>query len=582
MLTNYRATPIKQFSFFSPPPNFQNNTVSIMPISVDYSWEETDEKVLVRVFLKRAKKSSIDVFIADCYVKVHCPPMLWEGDLKQFIDVEKCRYFIEDDFTVRISLHKTTQKLVWHELKYRENDVAKRREESKDRAMELYNSNLQCRETQKGKEEKRFFNEHWDLEKQLRKEVEEKVQKERKEVSEDLSKWEAKTKKAEQKSDIFEDPTTAIRSTETKQIPITFTPASNISMPARTRCDDEIYRRSRYKPKSISDTPFYFKEQGDKQITSKQWKLAADSYSEALKRDTCFLSALTNRAVCWINLHDYPRCIEDCTLALNMLQSTPAADTTGDRFRRGMMKIYTRRSSAYCWHGSYPEGLQDLQMAVGYANGEEDSVKNALLNDLENLKKKMESLGLLTTFELSEASLKKGRADRLMSERKWDEALTLYSEAVTEQNGYWDALGNRIVAYLCLKRFQEAKDECDNIIHHCNNVASALMDGGVGSMSSELHDSDDEDDEIHNTKREASHIIKSNTSHVYALLKAYIRKGCACAGLKDYRGAYEHYELALRIVPYDNDLRSDMEALKNKLQMGNVIAASTNKLGDIQ
>eukprot|EP01060_Flectonema_neradi_P028469 TRINITY_DN3828_c2_g2_i1.p1 TRINITY_DN3828_c2_g2~~TRINITY_DN3828_c2_g2_i1.p1 ORF type:complete len:594 (+),score=141.60 TRINITY_DN3828_c2_g2_i1:123-1784(+) len=553
-----------------------------MPVSVDYSWEETDSKVLVRVFLKRVKKSAIDVFIADSYVKVHCPPLLWEADLKQYIDVEKTRYFIEEDCTVRISLHKSTERLVWHELKYKEGDCLKRREESKTRAMELYNTNLKCREDQKGKEEKRFFNEHWDLEKQLRKEVEEKVQKEREEVNRDLQQWEEKTKENDKKAEIFEDPTTAIRTTETKTIEINFTPASNIAMPARTRCDDEIYRRSRYKPKSVSDTPFYFKEQGDKQVSLKQWKLASDSYSEALKRDTCFLAALTNRAICWINLHDYDRCIEDCSLALNMLQSTPAADTTGDRFRRGMMKIFARRSSAHCWNGSYKEGLQDLEMAIGYSNGEEDAVKNALHNDRDNLKKKMQSLGLLTTFELSEAATLKTKADRLMSERKWEQALELYTKAVTEQEGYWDAISNRVVALLCLKKFTDAINDCDSIISHCHQVAAALSDGGVGSMSCELHDSDDEDDEIHKTKREASQLIKSNTSHVYALLKAYIRKGSACAGLKDYRGAYEHYELALRIVPYDDDLRADMEALRNKLQMGNVIAASTNKPENIQ
>eukprot|EP01063_Lacrimia_lanifica_P001579 TRINITY_DN10804_c0_g1_i1.p1 TRINITY_DN10804_c0_g1~~TRINITY_DN10804_c0_g1_i1.p1 ORF type:complete len:592 (+),score=292.38 TRINITY_DN10804_c0_g1_i1:70-1845(+) len=591
-----------------------------MPLSVDYEWEETSTKVLVRVFLKRVNKAKIDVFFSDCFVKVNCSPYLWEMDLRHHVDVERCRYGVEEDGTVRIAMFKQTEKLVWHMLRYQERDAPQRREESKQRAMEQYNANLTLREAQKAKEDKRFFSEHWELEKQLRAEIEEKVERERAEVSADLDAFQDTIKKDDDKikgapvhtdpasisaaqpsqpvakaaadaedNAIFEDAAAAevapVRSLETTTVSIDFTPSSAIHMPQRSRSDEEVYRRSRYKPKSLQDTPFFFKEKADKQCAKKDWKGASDSYSEALKRDTCFLAALQNRSLCWLMMHNYKRAVEDSTLALNLLQNTPAANTTGDRFRHGMMKIFARRSAAYSWDGQYEEGLKDLEMAIGYCAGEDEDEKAHLLADLETLKTKMKSLGMMTEWQMSEAALKKCEADKLMTQKKYEDACEKYTEVLEEEPKYMDCFANRVVALLCLKRFKEAIADCDVIIAHCQNVASALADGGVGELSQIMADSDDEDEDPENPddpKKKASAVIKSSTTHVYALLKAFIRKGSAMAGLQDYRGAWEHYELALRIMPYDDDLRKDMEAFKEKLQMHNLVKGATGKKEDLQ
>ena len=585
-----------------------------MPLSVDYQWEETGSKVLIRVFLKRVKKEAIDVFISDGYVKVNCAPYLWECDLKNFVDVASARYGVEEDCTVRIALQKSTPDLVWHNLKYPKDtpDRITRRNDSKQRAEALYNTSLEARENQKVKEEKRFFNEHWELEKQQRAEIETKVQAEREDILQDLDAWQGGITDREQAGEMISEVqgkervltpanivsdnsifpsdsstnTVPVRTMETTTISIGFTPSSSIHMPQRSRSDEEVYRRSRYKPKSIEDTPCHFKEKGDKQCKAKNWKGAADSYSEALKRDTCFLSALTNRSICWLMLHNYARAIEDCTLGLNMLQSTPAANTTGDRFRHGMMKLYSRRSAALCWAGRYEEGLKDIEMAIGYSPGEQDEVRAKLMEDMETIKQKMTTLGLLTEFEISPVCVIKSEADRLVSSKDYSGAYDKYTTALEERPDYWDALANRTVVLLCQKRFKEVIRDCDVIIQHCQAVAAALADGGVGEMSAVQGDSDDEDELGEDgepcAKKKASSLIKSSTSHVYSLLKAFVRKGAAYAGMKDYRAAYEHFELALRIMPYDNDLRDDVEAFKQKLQMNNVVAAATNKQSEIQ
>ncbi|KAF0980105.1 hypothetical protein FDP41_000883 [Naegleria fowleri] len=57
-----------------------------MPITLPYSFDETDELVVFRIHLKGATRSQMSVTVADCYVKVNCPPHHFlELDLKEEI-----------------------------------------------------------------------------------------------------------------------------------------------------------------------------------------------------------------------------------------------------------------------------------------------------------------------------------------------------------------------------------------------------------------------------------------------------------------------------------------------------------------
>eukprot|EP00756_Hemistasia_phaeocysticola_P016365 Hpha_TRINITY_DN15471_c5_g13::TRINITY_DN15471_c5_g13_i1::g.176766::m.176766/K19758/DYX1C1, DNAAF4; dyslexia susceptibility 1 candidate gene 1 protein len=661
-----------------------------MPLQPDHQFEETDTTVTVRVFLKRVSKKAIDVTVYDTFMRVSCPPHVFEADLKYAVDDLQSRHVVEEDCTVRVTMPKQTPGLVWETLAAEgltKEERQERRAEAEVRSQEAYTNKLQTRKDRKAVEEKRFFHEHWDLEKQQRVDIEEKVAAERQEVKDDIAKWaeeveggqtavvapapepgsaaaarealEAvvthrskatnwgkgpslpKPKEEESKDEghkvgperpvptLLDDSvgkeekedrwrTAAERhqaakrgeireadkekifgpadvlpaprgDRETATIDIDFTPSNLVAMPQRQRCDEEIYRRSMYKPKDLKDTPLYFKEQGDKLYGQKQWKSAADQYSEALKRDTTYLSALNNRSICWLQLHKYERAVEDTTLSLNMLQSMPAANTTGDRFRAGMMKLFARRGAALCWAGKLREGLKDYEMAEGYSVG--DLYKEEVVADLAAIRDTLQARGELTHSEAHPLAIRKVEADRMMGGvggQRYQDAYDIYTEILEKQNDYWDVVANRVVCCLYLRKFQEAISECDRIIMHCQNVASALAQGGVGDLAQTCEDSDDEEDDLasddsaggqvnRSERKRASKLVKTNTSSVYMLLKAYIRKGGALAGMKNLRGAYEHFELALRIVPYDDDLRWDAEQLRQKLQLTNVISAATGK-----
>lgn len=344
----------------------------------------------------------------------------------------------------------------------------------------------------------------------------------------------------------------------------------------------------------------HYKELGDKHYGHKQWKQAADAYSEALMRDTTYMSALTNRILCFMKLHKYERAVEDCNLALNLLQSMPAANTTSERFRAMMMKLHARRGACLCWDGKLREGLKDYQMAEGYSVG--DLHRDEVQADLHAVKETMREQGLLTEAEVHPLALRKNDADRLVGGaggQKFQQAYDEYTAILAERPDYWDVVANRVTVCLYLRKFREAIGECDRIIEHCQHVASAMAAGGVGQFTDDNADSDDDEEEggisdddddageeakrpPRSERKRASSLVKSNTTSVYMLLKAYVRKGAAMAGLKDLRGAYEHFELALRIVPYDDDLRWDAEQLRQKLQMNNVIKASTGKQHEMQ
>eukprot|EP00388_Colpodella_angusta_P000403 GDKJ01001462.1.p1 GENE.GDKJ01001462.1~~GDKJ01001462.1.p1 ORF type:complete len:153 (-),score=26.11 GDKJ01001462.1:89-547(-) len=128
-------------------------------------------------------------------------------------------------------------------------------------------------------------------------------------------------------------------------------------------------------------------------------------------------------------------------------------------------------------------------------------------------------------------------------------------------------------------KHKEALAESQKVIEFCGEVAAALKEPGAVSGSA-LNDSDDEDeaeDELVVRKNAAARKIGEKSGHVYILLKAYVRSAAALSGLKDYRRAFDFMEMAVRITPYDDDLREDANKLLEKLKFETLIAASSGK-----
>ena len=344
-------------------------------------------------------------------------------------------------------------------------------------------------------------------------------------------------------------------------------------LPTRSRGDEEHYRKSRYKPVSAEDSPMFWKVKGDQAYNGRRWADAADAYSESIKRDGVFLTCTANRAACWLHLHDYKRCIADCDLAITMLGNMPASDTTQEKYRRTLIKLHARRGAAKCWSGDLTGGLNDYKLASAY-RAEDD--EEELMRDTDAIEQYMKQNEIVEKSD----PLDKIRADaqRAYYGGKYQEACDLFKQVLAADEYDLKARNNLTAALLQQGALRDALDQSQILISQCQEVAAALQE--PGAQSTQAVDSDDEEgeaaDDDTGVKRRnaAAKLIRENTGHIYLLLKAFVRASCAAAGLKKYKEAIEYIEQAVRISPYDDDLRDDANRLIEKARMDTLLATT--------
>lgn len=553
---------------------------SAMPVKPTFEWEQSDTDIIVRVIVKGFKADAVDVFISDTFVKVNAAPTyLLQLDLLQPIVVDKSGFWA-DMPALKITLKKAVAE-PWDTLcidpKTPYAELRERRDAALVRAEQLYNTKLDTREKQKEVEKKRMFNEHWEIERNLRKEIEAKVKAERDAEATDLAKWEADVAAANRKKiatpgDIAAT-MPAIR--ETTTVSIDFTPASQ-TLPSRSRGDEDYYLKSRYKPVSIEDAPMFWKEKGDKLYRARDWQGAADAYSESIKRDGSFMTCVMNRAACRLRMHLYDKVEEDCDLAMTMLSNTPASETTQERYKYVLTKIHVRRGAGRAWAGKMGKALEDFRMAQAYRRAMDDDVKGDLGEidrDLEAIEGYMRQHGHVE--QRDPVSDRRYVANHLYGQGKYEDSAEIYRELLNENEYDFKSRSNLSAALLQMGKFDESLDESLKIIEFCKDVAAALQEPGV--QSSNLLDSDDEEDgedEMVKKRNEAAALIRERSGHVYLLLKSYVRAGCAYCGKKDLRKGYEMLELAVRITPYDDDLRDDANRIVEQLRMQTLVGAT--------
>lgn len=355
-----------------------------------------------------------------------------------------------------------------------------------------------------------------------------------------------------------------------------------MAAPTRSRGDAEYYRKSRYKPVSIEDSPLFWKEKADTLYKQGRYQDAGDAYTESVKRDGCSLSCVSNRAACYIRIHDYKRAIEDCDLALTLLANTPASETTQDRYKYMMMKLHSRRGAARCWDGQFTTGVEDFRMAAAYRHGVDEGGMGPegggkctdLVADLNTVEDYMKRNNIIE--ERDPASQIAMEASRHYYSGKYGKAVEVYQQLLALNEFDIKARSNLCATLLQMGHFKDALLESQRIMDFCAEVASALAEPGA-QTSVVGADSDDEDeceDELLAKKQAAAKKIGERSGHVYLLLKAYVRAAAAHAGLKDLRKAYEFMEKAMKITPYDDDLRDDANRILEKLKMDTLIGAS--------
>lgn len=107
-----------------------------MPISANYSWEETKQDVTVTLPFRGKSAKKMDLFIADCVLKVSHPPFLLDLNLYNYIEPKSCKAVLREGSLI-IRFQKVATGM-WHTLVYKgtKEESRKRRKQSLQRREE--------------------------------------------------------------------------------------------------------------------------------------------------------------------------------------------------------------------------------------------------------------------------------------------------------------------------------------------------------------------------------------------------------------------------------------------------------------
>ena len=291
-------------------------------------------------------------------------------------------------------------------------------------------------------------------------------------------------------------------------------------------------QRVRLKGHDISERdPYWLKDKGDGFFKKGDFMAAINAYTTALEADPEMLPCLSNRAACYLKLKKFKDCSNDCTTALNVLESNESirvetAAKTGvappkelRRDRNVRKKVLIRRGTALCAEGNYVDGLKDYQLAQELfpmdENVSADCARIALLVQCDALR------------ETGNDSFKSG---------DYGDALQSYSKALDIDPGYIACYANRAACNMAMQHYDAA----------ANDISKALkiLDGHDGEPVAS--------GKLPNPGTDEFKIFKK---------KLLIKRGLARTKNRDFKSAAGDYEAAVALDPMNKDLVRDWRRL---------------------
>ena len=220
------------------------------------------------------------------------------------------------------------------------------------------------------------------------------------------------------------------------------------------------------------------------------WDSACNAFSAAIGASLPDAALLLNRAACHLRKYRASMCVDDCTLALDLLVvPNPDTDTNistewlsrivalgasrGAKIEKSValtLKALSRRFSGLALQGKFNASLTDLTACCLLAGEETETgayfntcrEKNTLLATIETLKTK------------ADAQCKQGGETEGGNA---DSALALYAEALTLEPSYAVCYLNRAALFLSKDLYSECISDCDRVL--------SLLDAAHPSSSPE-------------------------------------------------------------------------------------------------
>ncbi|CAH0380901.1 unnamed protein product [Bemisia tabaci] len=420
-----------------------------MPIFIkNYSWRQTPLSINIRVPLKGAKKSKIDIFMLDNFIKVSYPPFLLELFLAHPVKYEatKCTV-IDNELIFEICKEEAKE---WDSLEMKLTKEEKL--EMKTKMIEKSQTEAIKRgslKTQRKSEREKFsINEQIKLETKYMTTIDKARQTERDKAIENFKQWEQDSiKVAVNKNDIFSDqdlmkvnshrqkiekaigkkeeenfvpvgdsksldgvqekkrnpPDPEIRSIG--RIDVQFTPRE-FPTPCREsklpeeeewlRKQAEARRAAGFVSEDLRPEecdPQWLKEKGDSFFKLGNYLGAVSAYSHGIKLSNKMAALYSNRSAAHLKLGNFHKAAEDASKALDLLQ--PAVEIN----REARAQVHVRRGMALCKLGSMKYGLMDFEAALRLV-----PTDDKLRQDVENIKlqiqRNFENDGEITDIEV--------------------------------------------------------------------------------------------------------------------------------------------------------------------------------------
>lgn len=417
-----------------------------MPITGDYTWSETNDKVEVLIPLKGVSPKKVDVFSASNILKVAFPPFLIDLNLFAEIEVDQCRAVLKDG-TLKILLAKKAGG-VWGQLCFKgtKEEVKQRRNDALREREQRVQQQMQEVATKKVEEERMVFQQHMEIERKEQQRMDDIKAQEKQEAEDSMHKTFSDIKKNECGSqndnhDCFDE------SNEAEDVVVnlpppratthsTFRHTSRLfKTPARestVKQEQEFIvknRASLKKNKLLNIDKLDLQSKGDQFKSRGDYGSAINAYSDALEADPSMIDVMANRSACFLELRRDLECIKDCLSILDMMKNT--ADTRGIE-----LEIRVRLGMAYFLTKQHDKALLEFEAAQ-----EIDQNNDTILDCLNYAKVH------------SEASARKDEADKLFSCLDFAGAAAEYTKALEVDPLLIAALMNRSACNLAIKQY---------------------------------------------------------------------------------------------------------------------------------
>mmetsp|Transcript_8132 Transcript_8132/g.13162 ORF Transcript_8132/g.13162 Transcript_8132/m.13162 type:complete len:579 (+) Transcript_8132:149-1885(+) len=559
-----------------------------MPVTPQYTWNETDREVFVQVPIKNAKNSKTDIECSDAWLKINFPPSLLQLDLFDFIDDEKSRIVVEDN-VIKCRLVKREERK-WGRLNSLGDKevLRKRREESIQRRDERLKKQREELVEKRRADDKYTFEKQWQLDKDQKAKIEQLKQQEKEEIEAELfggraskeaavvqllseqeelkrhGKEEDKKREGERannqkqekkkKQDPHRESHTAAKDQSdtqtTKAVAGSKSAASTDKAPGDSR--KVLHQETRELTSKPSSTPIPVsprsKDEGHDEdmppleevpshpqtAKSKDSRPPSASAPTSSKKSSSKSSPTTPTPTPTLRDQAPPT-------TRNSQQKSIFSEEEEEEIGEPSSKSSAPAAAAAGAHPIRQAGTVTVKFTEVTGPGQDVPARESVTREVEEAKKRAKAPKNSDARDISEENpvWLKDKGDKFFQSRDYTSAINAYTAALAIDPTMVSALSNRAASYLSIQCWNQCIEDC-----------STALDL-VGWAKSQR----------------AGTPMDLEGPRAGTVLRLLCRRGSALAGTEQYKEAVDDYGQAIMLDPENEALRYDLDCLNSALQL---------------